>query len=81
VAVEEEEVTTYLRSLVNDRRFCVGSFATVAVKDIPTFPSASGFSFNIVFGDGERTRDFKKVDVGALQADPANKGEATRLEF
>lgn len=55
----------------------------MAVKDFPTFPVVGGFSFNIVFGNGERTQDFKKVDVGAIQADPANKGRnrQTKLKY
>lgn len=81
VVVEEESDGTFIRSFANDKRWRVGSFCTTAVKDFPTHPSVGGGTFNIVIGKGEQTSDLRKVDVGALQANPLNKGKQDRSCF
>ena len=56
------------------RNFQIGNFRTVAIKDFPKLENKSGVSMKIVLGSGSKTIEFDKIDVGALQTKPENRG-------
>jgi len=63
-----------LESQVNSRKVQAGQFEVRMVKDFKTNHPPKHGCFNIIIGNGNWTKDFKKVDVGALQANPLNRG-------
>jgi len=74
LSVSEELGSIFLTSAVNNRKLQVGLFSTKMVKEFKKFPPKEGATFNIVIGNGDWTDNYKKIDVGALQADPSNQG-------
>jgi len=71
---EDKDGFLTLNSCVNEQSFKIGKFRTMAVKEFHVHPPKKGASFNLVIGNGLETREFHKIDVGALQANPANRG-------
>jgi len=63
-----------VESLLNGRKVQAGKFEVRMVKQFPLYPAKLGATFNIVIGNGNWTHNLKKIDVGALQANPQNRG-------
>jgi len=74
-----------LESVINDRQFRIGKFQIISVGNLYTNffkygnqQNSSGAikqgRFHMVIGRGNWTEDVQLVDVGALQANPENRG-------
>jgi len=71
---DENKYNVQMNCFGNDRNFQIGHFRTVAIKDFPKYENKSGVSMKIVLGSGSKTIEFDKIDVGALQTKPENRG-------
>jgi len=70
-----DEESKFIYSHENNRSFKCGDFRTVAISEFPTYPPAlSPGRFFVISGKGGRTKNIREIDVGALQANPNNKG-------
>lgn len=71
-AVYDANRNAELRAKKLGASYRVGRLELTPIKDIPRHPPRKGFVFNMILGDSGS--DIRKVEVGAMQADPANKG-------
>jgi hypothetical protein len=71
---DENKNNIQMTCFANDRTFNIGNFRTMAVKDFPKHENKSGVCMKIVLGSGSNTIEYDKIDVGALQSKPENRG-------
>jgi len=67
---------TELHSQANGRTFNAGEFRIMTLGDLQreTRLPGGGGTLSLIVGQGSKTKGIRRIDVGAMQADPGNRG-------